>query len=198
MASFFLMGVIYNFPPIRTKDKPYLDVVSEAINNPLRLLAGWFIAGSQAMVPASLLLCYWMIGCFFMGLKRFAEYRLIDDGGRAASYRKSFSYYTEERLLTSVMFYSSAATLFLGAFTMRYRLELILSYPLVALLMAIYLDLAFKKNSAVQAPEKLYREYRLLSVGLLCAALMGILMFLDLPFLYTIFWPSVPVGPWAH
>ncbi len=51
------------------------------------------------------------------------------------------------------MFYGSAAMLFLGAFVMRYRLELILAFPLVALVMAMYLDLSFKKDSAVQRPE---------------------------------------------
>ena len=55
---------------------------------------------------------------------------------RAAAYRKSFAYYTPERLLVSIMFYASAAMLFLGAFVMRYRLELILAFPLVALVMA--------------------------------------------------------------
>ena len=50
--------------------------------------------------------------------------------------------------------------LFLGAFVMRYRLELILAFPLVALVMAIYLGLAFKPESAVVNPEKLYREPR--------------------------------------
>ena len=44
------------------------------------------------------------------------------------------------------MFYGSAAMLFLGAFVMRYRLELILAFPLVSLVMAIYLTLAFKQG----------------------------------------------------
>ena len=57
-----------------------------------------------------------------------------------------------ERLLVSIMFYGSAAMLFLGAFVMRYRLELILAFPLVALVMAMYLDLSFKEDSAVQRP----------------------------------------------
>ena len=42
--------------------------------------------------------------------------------------------------------------LFLGAFVMRYRLELILAFPLIAIVMALYLSLAFKPNSAVINP----------------------------------------------
>ena len=41
-AGLFLlvMGMIYNVPPVRSKELPYLDVLSEAINNPIRLLLG--------------------------------------------------------------------------------------------------------------------------------------------------------------
>ncbi len=133
-------------------------MLSESINNPLRMLAGWYMAGTLAFPPTSLLLSYWMVGCYFMAIKRYAEYRDIDDPARAAAYRKSFSYYTLQRLLVSIVFYASAAMLFLGAFVMRYRLELILAFPLIALVMAIYLGLAFKPESAVVNPEKLYRE----------------------------------------
>ena len=64
-----------------------------------------------AVPPASLLLSYWMVGCYFMGLKRFAELRAIDDPERAAAYRKSFAHYNESRLLVSVMFYAATAML---------------------------------------------------------------------------------------
>jgi hypothetical protein len=46
------MGCIYNIPPIRSKDVPYIDVLSESINNPLRMLAGWFIASTASVAPA--------------------------------------------------------------------------------------------------------------------------------------------------
>src|ERR1700744_592416 len=32
----WIMGCLYNFPPVRTKDVPYLDVLTESVNNPLR------------------------------------------------------------------------------------------------------------------------------------------------------------------
>ncbi len=190
----WLMGCIYNIPPIRSKDLPYVDVLSEAINNPLRLLAGWYLTGSVLIAPASLLLSYWMAGCYFMGIKRFAEFRDIGDHARSARYRKSFAYYNERRLLVSVMFYASYAMLFFGAFIMRYRVELILSFPLVALVMALYLSLAFQPDSAVQRPEGLYREPALMGAVFACAAIMITLLFVDLPMLYTIFSPTIPAG----
>ena len=194
MFVLWVMGCIYNIPPVRSKDLPYLDVLSEAVNNPLRMLAGWYIAGSVFVPPTSLLLSYWMIGCYFMGMKRFAEYRHIDDPARAAAYRKSFSFYTEPRLLVSVMFYGSAAMLFFGSFLIRYRFELILSFPLLALVMANYLSLAFKENSAVQRPEGLYREPTLMAAVITCTAVMALLMFTDIPILYEVFDPSLPVA----
>ena len=192
LLALWIMGCIYNIPPVRSKDVPYLDVLSEAVNNPLRMLAGWYLTGTTLLAPASLLLSYWMIGCYFMGIKRYAEYRDFNDQLRSANYRKSFRFYDERRLLVSIMFYGSHAMLFFGAFVMRYRAELILAFPLVALVMAQYLSLAFKPDSAVQRPEGLYRERALMAGVIACALAMTILLFVNLPVLYRIFSPSIP------
>jgi len=190
----WVMGCIYNIRPLRSKDVPYIDVLSEAVNNPLRLLAGWYIADVPSVAPASLLLSYWMVGCYFMALKRYAEYRAIGNPARAAAYRKSFAFYTEDRLMVSIMFYASAAMLFLGAFVMRYRLELILAFPLVALVMAIYLLIAFKPDSTVQRPEGLYKEPVLMAAVCTCALVITGTMFVNLPVLHTIFAPTAPTN----
>ncbi len=137
MLALWVMGCIYNIPPIRSKDLPYFDVLSESINNPLRMLAGWYMTGTTAFAPD-------------VAARELLDGRLLLHGAssatpstarsaipsRAATYRKSFAYYTPERLLVSIMFYASAAMLFLGAFVMRYRLELILAFPLIAIVMA--------------------------------------------------------------
>jgi len=198
VLALWIMGCVYNIPPIRSKDIPYVDVLSESINNPIRMLAGWYLTGTKLVPSASLLACYWMIGCYFMAVKRFAEYRDIDDPVQATAYRKSFAFYTEQRLLVSIMFYSSAAMLFFGAFIMRYRLELIASFPLVALTLAIYLSLAFKEDSPVQRPEGLYREPVLMAVVIICTVLMSALMFIDIPSLHWIFIPTAATGAGAQ
>jgi 4-hydroxybenzoate polyprenyltransferase len=192
----WIMGCIYNFPPVRTKDVPYLDVTTESINNPLRMLLGWYavtcMMPSPLVPPVSLLIAYWMIGCYFMALKRFSELSEIGDRSVAAAYRASFKRYTPESLLVSVVFYASTAMLFLGAFIMRYRIELILGFPFVALTMAIYLKLAFKKESAVQNPEKLYREPLLMASFASTVLVMAILLFVRLPHLEQFFAPTLP------
>ncbi len=184
LLSLWAMGCVYNIRPMRSKDLPYVDVLTEALNNPLRMLAGWFIASTTLVPPASLIVSYWMIGCYFMAMKRFSEFRDFKDPVLASAYRKSFAYYTEQRLLVTVMFYGSAAMLFFGAFIVRYRLELIVSFPLVALVMAVYLALAFRENSAVQHPECLYREPLIMVSVIACSLLMVLLLIVDIPFLH--------------
>jgi 4-hydroxybenzoate polyprenyltransferase len=187
------MGCAYNIKPLRTKDVPYLDVLTESVNNPLRMLLGWYAVAAWLVPPLSLLMCYWMIGCYFMALKRFSELKEIGDRGVAGAYRASFKRYTPESLLVSVVFYASTAMLFFGAFVIRYRIELLLGFPLVALVMAIYFKLAFKQGSAVQNPEKLYREPGLMLWFTATVVVMLMLLFVRLPWLENIFMPTLPV-----
>ena len=191
-VALWIMGCLYNFPPVRTKDVPYLDVLTESVNNPLRMLLGWYAVTSVLVPPVSLLLSYWMIGCYFMALKRLSELSEIRNRAVAGAYRASFRHYTTETLLVSVVFYASAAMLFLGAFIIRYRLELILAFPLVALTMAVYCKLAFKSGSAVQNPEKLYREPLLMASLCATVLVLGVLLFVRIPQLERFFMPTLP------
>jgi 4-hydroxybenzoate polyprenyltransferase len=186
-VSLLVMGVIYNVPPIRSKDLPYLDVLTESINNPIRLLLGWFAIAANEFPPVSLLLSYWFIGAFFMASKRFSEYRIISNRELAGAYRASFRYYDENKLLISMFFYVTCFALFLGIFIIRYHLELILIVPLVAGFVSYYLQIALKPDSAAQAPEKLYRERGLVIYLLVCVAVFVILMFVHVPVLYELF-----------
>ncbi|MCS7306909.1 MAG: UbiA prenyltransferase family protein [Thermoguttaceae bacterium] len=188
----WLMGLVYNVPPIRAKEWPYLDVLVESVNNPLRLFLGWFTVIEREVPPLSLVVAYWMAGAFFMASKRFAEYRTIANPEQAGAYRASFRYYTEDKLLISMFFYATAAALFLGIFIIRYHLELVLSVPLIAGFFSYYLRIALRPNSPVQHPERLYREYGLLAYSLVCMAVFIGLMFVRIGVLYE--WFNVP-GP---
>ena len=193
LVALWVMGCLYNLRPVRTKDVPYLDVLSEAVNNPLRLLAGWYIVDPNAIAPASLVLSYWMIGAYFMAMKRFAEYRGLDPA-QAASYRRSFAYYDEASLLVSVMFYASASMLLLGAFIMRYRLSLILATPFVALVMALYMRMGLEENSPVQNPERLYRQPGFVVATTVCAVVLVLCLLYDVPILSEWFAPTAPTS----
>ena len=73
-AWLWVMGVLYNVPPIRTKEWAYVDVLSESINNPIRLLLGWFALVTSHVPPASLAISYWMAGAM---TRRFMYARAI-------------------------------------------------------------------------------------------------------------------------
>jgi decaprenyl-phosphate phosphoribosyltransferase len=194
-AMLLVMGLVYNVPPIRTKQLPYLDVLSESVNNPLRLMLGWFAVTASAVPPLSLTISYWLIGAFFMGSKRFAEYRSIGDKAVATAYRKSFRYYDENRLLVSLFTYACGSALFLGVFIIRYHLELILLVPLIAGFFGYYMHIALKPNSPVQNPEKLYREWGLMIYLAICLVAFVILMVVEIPWLYEVFNVTPPQVP---
>ena len=111
-----VMGILYNVKPIRTKDISYLDVLSESINNSIRFMLGWFIVPVNIILPISIFLGYWMAGAFLMAIKRYAEYRMINNKKKASLYRKSFKYYNEKTLLVSAFFYAMCAIFFVGIF----------------------------------------------------------------------------------
>jgi decaprenyl-phosphate phosphoribosyltransferase len=192
LSALWIMGCVYNIRPLRSKDVPYLDVLTEAINNPLRLLAGWYIASTTTFPPGSLLLSYWMVGCYFMALKRYSELLRLTAAGKAHKYRKSLAYFKPEGLLVSIMFYAATSMLFFGAFLMRYRMELVLTFPLIAWVMAIYLHIAFKAHGAAENPEKLYREKWLMTAVTVCTAAIVVLLFVNVPQLQNIFAPTAP------
>lgn len=186
-SMLWIMGCLYNIPPVRTKEIPYLDVLTESINNPLRLLLGWFVLIPDRVPPLSLVLSYWMLGAFFMAVKRYAEYRMLGDPEQAGRYRGSFRWYTEERLLVSSVFYSLVGACFAGVFIVRYHLELVLFLPISAAYVAYYLRIGLQPNSPVQAPEKLYREHGFVAISLFTLAMFVLLMLIHIPALYDAF-----------
>jgi 4-hydroxybenzoate polyprenyltransferase len=184
-----LMGIAYNVPPLRTKDKIYLDVLSESINNPLRFLLGWFLVARDVVPPSSVLIAYWMGGAFLMGIKRYAEYRRIAAPDLAALYRRSFARYTEQSLLLSSFFYALCSSFFMAIFLVKYRIELVFTFPLFSALFTWYLALGMRPESAAQAPEKLYREVPLLVFAGFVFLVAILLTFIRLPFLQTLMSP---------
>ncbi len=185
--ALWIMGCLYNIPPIRMKELPYFDVLSESLNNPIRLFLGWFALVPESMPPLSLAISYWMVGAYFMACKRYAEYRTIDDPERAARYRKSFGHYDLRRLMASIAFYLSLAGLLGGIFVVRYKFEMILAMPFVAGFFSMYMAMTLEDDSPVQNPEKLYKRKGFFAFALLCAAIFVALMFVEIPAMYSIF-----------
>jgi len=183
------MGILYNARPARTKDTPYLDVLSESLNNPLRLLLGWFALVNDVLPPSSIVLSYWMGGAFLMAVKRFSELRGIANPELAGLYRRSFRHYTESSLLVSAFFYAICSAFFLGVFLIKYRIEFLLTFPLFSLMFAWYLAIALKPNSAAEAPERLFTERRFVAFVAVLCAIAGVLFYVDIPGLHILVEP---------
>lgn len=183
-SLFILSGIVYNVRPLRTKDIAYFDVLSEAINNPIRLTLGWAIVSTTTVPPLSLIGAYWFGGCFLMAAKRLSEYRFIleasgDDA--ASSYRKSFAKYSPHSLLISCFIYAIMASFMLAVFLIKYRAEYVLSLPFLALLFGYYLHLALQPISIAQRPERLHRDLPLVTILAMLTVVMIILTFVDIP-----------------
>ena len=181
---FALQGVFYNIPPLRTKDRAYLDVISESINNPLRLLVGWAMIDSGTVPPASLIAAYWCGGAFLMAAKRFSEYReIVESNGRdlLVRYRASFAGYSEVSLNVSCFIYALLSAFFLAVFLIKYRIEYVLTMPFIALLFGQYLSMSMRPGSTAQNPENLFRERNLiLTVWALIAVFLAT-TFINMP-----------------
>jgi 4-hydroxybenzoate polyprenyltransferase len=188
-AVFAIFGVIYNVRPIRAKDRAFLDVIVESLNNPLRFLFGWFAVTPFVAPPVSILLAYWCGGAFLMAAKRVSEHRAIVEAGgvaKLAAYRPSFAVYTQSSLVTSCLVYAQGFAFMMAIFLLKYRIEYLVVVPLLMALFAAYMRLALTPDSAAARPEELMRQPAMLIGAAVTMALFGVLTFVDLPWLGTL------------
>ncbi|MBD3414518.1 MAG: hypothetical protein GF421_08825 [Candidatus Aminicenantes bacterium] len=151
-------GFIYNVKPVRTKDIPFLDSISESANNPIRFLIGWFaFAQPQTLPPISLLLCWWAFGNFLMVAKRLSEFRFLKRD--AGSYRASLKKYSKTSLvlgmgLSVVVFFT---TFFYFALSFKLQSFYYLS-PLLLFYFMIFFKQTLQKKEVMEEPEKLLKN----------------------------------------
>ena len=177
-------GLIYNVQPLRSKDRIYTDVLTESINNPIRLLMGWAIVDGTSLPPISLFLAFWFGGSFLMNSKRLAEYRdIVASNGKAtlALYRKSFGAYSEASLSVANLVYALSCAFFIAIFLIKYRIEYVIVFPCIVFLFAVYYQLALTTDSAARSPEKLYRAKGLIAVSLLTVFVFTLATYVDIP-----------------
>jgi 4-hydroxybenzoate polyprenyltransferase len=187
LLSLLIMGIIYNVKPIRTKDRHYIDVISESVNNPIRFSIGWFAIVPNALVPISAFLSYWGVGIFLMSLKRYSEMTIVNDKDLLESYRKSFKNWSPNKLLIFCFIGAVIASTFGGILIVRRHLEYILAFPFIIWVFAEYLRLSLELDPASFAPEKLFRKKKLQVLMIVTACTVAILTFIEIPFLYSLF-----------
>jgi decaprenyl-phosphate phosphoribosyltransferase len=180
-------GIVYNVKPIRLKDRVYVDFISEALNNPIRFMVGWYaVATPSQIVPASFLIAYWFIGVFLMAAKRFGEIRLIKDPKKAAEYRISLGAYTEERLLMAMIGAVAAFSFMIGALSFKYSVDIVIVLPFIIAWVIWFFKLAFEENTIVKDPERIFEKKGFLSFSLLTAILFLYFFYTGNHFLHLI------------
>lgn len=157
LSLLFVSGMTYNIPPIRLKDIPYVDFTFEAINNPIRLLIGWY-AVTNIIIPISLLFLFWFVGIFLMTAKRFGEIRFIENPTCAIAYRKSLAWYTEKKLLLAMIAAISAAMFMFGILVAKHQISLVLLLPFFIIFIVWFFLLAYDKDSIVKDPERIFEK----------------------------------------
>jgi 4-hydroxybenzoate polyprenyltransferase len=178
LLGLLLAGFAYNVKPVRTKDIPFLDAISESANNPIRFLIGWYaFAPRHFFPPASLLLAWWSFGNFLMTAKRLSEFRLLRD--KAADYRLSHKRYSRSLLLLG-MFVSAAVFLasFL-VFILSLRLYRFLAvFPLLLLYLFLFFRKTLKEKEVMEEPESLLLNPLIAALTLVLAGLFALSFFL--------------------
>jgi 4-hydroxybenzoate polyprenyltransferase len=183
--SFFLSllallgaGFIYNVKPIRTKDIPFLDSISESANNPIRFLIGWYaFAPGQFFPPPALLLAWWSFGNFLMTAKRLSEFRLLQD--KAADYRLSHRRYSRNLLLfgmiTSAAVFLASSFLFVLSFRL-YRFLIVL--PILLLYVLLFFRKTLEEKEVMEEPESLLRNPLIALLSLVLVVVFALSLFL--------------------
>lgn len=155
LLSLLAAGFIYNMRPVRAKDIPFLDSISESVNNPIRFLIGWFAFSSAYLFPPlSLLLCWWSFGNFLMVAKRLSEFRFLKE--KAGDYRSSHKKYSEKSLLLGMI--ASALVCFLSylSFALTFRLQSFFFFtPFLLFFGFLIFRKTLSETAIMEEPEKL-------------------------------------------
>ena len=175
---FLICGILYNIKPFRVKDIFILDVLLESINNPIRFLMGWFIISPELFPPISIVFFLWFVGCFLMTMKRYSEYKFIlQKKINPVLYRSSFKRYSSNNLFNISLFYCLISFFFFTIFIIKYKIELLLTVPLVCYLYIHIFYISQKKNSII------YKDKLFILITLLLLIISFILLEIKIDFL---------------
>jgi len=169
-------GILYNVKPFRLKSIAILDVLSESINSPIRMYAGWVILTGEYMNIWIILFSFFYT-CVFMNSKRLAEYQFIKSDKKLC--RETFSFYNQNKFLLLFSAYLSLTMFSLIMFFSEINLLIIILSILIFIQLIWYNNLALKGNVYVQKPVYAFKIpsftiYSLFTFGLFLVVLIFI------------------------
>jgi decaprenyl-phosphate phosphoribosyltransferase len=177
LGALLLAGILYNVPPLRVKDIPYLDSTLESANNPIRFLIGWYVLAGE-FPPLSLLAAWWAFGNFLMVGKRVAEKKFLT-AEESSAYRLSLSRYSVGGL---VAFMTANGLLFLAMFilfSLQIHLKTFLyALPFIVFYLVIFMLKSIQDREAAEEPEKQLKNpyFALYTIFLLVVFIIAFLL----------------------
>ncbi len=157
LAALLVAGLLYNIPPVRVKDIPFLDSTLESANNPIRFLTGWFVLTST-LPPASLLISWWAFGNFLMVGKRVAEKKFLSPE-ESAGYRLSLKKYTITSLIAFMVLNSIIFILTFSLFAIETKMyTLLVSVPFILIYLGMFMKKSVQDRDGAEEPEKLLKD----------------------------------------
>jgi len=152
-------GAVYNVPPVRAKELPYVDVITESANGPIRIALGWYAVTTACPPPLMLLLSCWALAASVMAGKRLAEYRFIGSRLRAAAYRSSFRWYTERSLLVAMIGYAVLCAVFFVLLVLDSgQIRLLSMLPFLGVFVGWFVRLSATKDRIAREPEHIWKK----------------------------------------
>lgn len=161
LGLLLLSGLVYNVPPLRLKDRAFLDVIAESFNNPIRLWLGYYaLVSPQHVPPLSIVLAWWFFGALLMTGKRYSEFRFIRDAALSGRYRKSFQVYDETTLILAMITYANLFCFCTGIAMATYQKlnNLVFVFPVIVMAVLAYFRHAMKEETARLEPEQLLKN----------------------------------------
>jgi len=157
LAALLAAGMLYNIPPVRVKDIPFLDSTLESANNPIRFLTGWFVLAS-AYPPVSLLISWWAFGNFLMVGKRVAEKKFLTRE-ESAGYRLSLKRYSGRSLVVFMVLNGLIFILTFCLFAIQSKmLTLLVSVPFILFYLGMFMRKSVQDRDGAEEPEKLLKN----------------------------------------
>jgi 4-hydroxybenzoate polyprenyltransferase len=184
---FLLNALAYNLPSIRLKEKKYLDIVSESLNSPLRVAWGWYSLSTLSFPPTSAIVSFWLTGIFLMSLKRYVELNEFPTLAEAKAYRESLARYTKQQLLRLSMMAAFSASMLLGVYITRNRLEFLIILPFVIWIFTEFTITALDGGKIIHSPETTIRSPKILVILITLVIASLFLYLFDIPALSNFF-----------
>jgi decaprenyl-phosphate phosphoribosyltransferase len=157
LGALLLAGILYNVPPLRMKDVPYLDSTLESANNPIRFLIGWYVLAAE-FPPISLLLAWWAFGNFLMVGKRVAEKKFLT-AAESSAYRLSLNRYSVRGLVIFMGFNGLSFLAMFILFAIQLNLKTFLyALPFIMFYLVFFMVKSIQDRDAAEEPEKLLKN----------------------------------------